>query len=119
MSRVTAYILRLDEDRLTRLNDELTLTGRFEEPVVEFQHSRQVPLVCFVLDTGGVALFVAKGRRGIRAGTSLRRLDLSSITRLERPVRLQTFVEMVNSRIRGELARRIDDGGLLTVRQFG
>jgi hypothetical protein len=86
--------------------------------VNDFDHNRQVPLACFVVDPTGAARFLAAGRRGARTGTDLRRLDLSSIVTLRDAVRLETFAELVPSRFRTDLTRRVREGGLLTPRQF-
>lgn len=118
MPQATGYVLRLDAGRLDALENELSLSGRFAEPVAEFDHSRQVPLVCIVTDDSSLAKFVARARRGFRAGTGLRRLNLFDIKPLVPPDRLLGHVESVPIRHRSALRSKLTGGGLLTPNQF-
>lgn len=118
MPGATGFILRLTDTRLSVLNEQLRLFGRFAEPVPEFAHSRQAALVCFVLDTKGVVHYVAPAARGMSAGTGLSRLNLSSIVELAERVSLDPYAAITPPRIRRALLTRITRGGLLTQKQF-
>jgi hypothetical protein len=113
-----AYILPLADDRFDMLREEASSWDRFAEPVDDFDHPRGLPLVCLVSDSGGETHYVAKAARGNRAGTGLRRLNLTGIVELRPPVRLDELVSEVPPAIRSALASRLRYGGKLTVNQF-
>jgi hypothetical protein len=50
----------------------------FAEPVADFQHSRTVPLVCFIVSARKIT-HIGLGRRGNRAGTGLSRLNIDRV----------------------------------------
>jgi hypothetical protein len=112
------YILPLDPSRLELLRERLSIDDRFAQPVAEFDHSRSVPLICFVTDTESQALFIASARRGYAAGTGLRRLNLRSLAPLDPPRLLSRFAERITRRHRARVLERIARGGLLTPKQF-
>jgi hypothetical protein len=118
MSQATGYILPLTERRLERLRDELPLSGRFAEAVPAFAHPRKSALVTFVLDSARNAIYLARGRRGIAAGTDLSRLNLEDVQELEPPLPIHELSQEVPARFRHPLLSRLDQGGLLTVKQF-
>lgn len=90
---------------------------RFGQPVLEFQHSRNVPLVCFVVD-GRKISHVALGRRGTRSGTGLRRLNLEKAERLAIPISVKRVVSLLPKRSKLYTEKRFASGGLLTEKSF-
>jgi hypothetical protein len=62
---------------------------------------------------------LAEGRRGHRAGTQLRRLNLVDLSKLATPVSHSAVVEKVPSRLRTHVAARLDSGGILAPASFG
>ncbi len=109
------YVLNVPPDRReTLLDDEWPA-----EPVPEFAHSRSHPLVCFVGFEDNSITHLALGRRGVRAGSDRRRLNLEDLTRLSTPVRHQAVLERVPARFRQHVERRLSEGGLLPPGSFG
>jgi|ERR1041384_580791 hypothetical protein len=118
MAEATGFILRLPDPRLDRLRNQLSLDETFAEPVSDFEYSRQAVLVCFVEDEQRNTLYIAYGRRGLRAGTGLRRLNLFSFVQLGQPVRLERYVPSFPPRLRKHFRDKVSDSGLLTPKQF-
>ena len=92
--------------------------GYFAEAVDAFAHSRTAPLVCFVVDPQGLITHVARGRRGVNAGTYQSRLNIEDINPLENYVSIDDIIEGVPNRNRKSVEDRFRNGGLLTPRAF-
>jgi hypothetical protein len=118
MSEVTGYVLRMSPGRLSVLDNNQSLSATFAEPVTDFEHGRNVPLICFVTDSYSMTKYIAFGRRGRIAGTDLRRLNLSGIIELSRPVALSSYARRIPKRNQVALLERLERGGLLTPLQF-
>ncbi len=118
MGTVTGYILVLDSNRLNVLENHQIFANEFAEPVEDFSHSRNVPLVCFINDQTGLTKYLALGRRGLSAGTSLRRLNLFDIEKLNIRVYLSELINVIPPSLRWRIAPKIRNGGLLTKKQF-
>lgn len=118
MTRATGYILKLDSDRQIVFEEELSFSDLFAEPVADFEHSRNVPLVCFISDANGSTKYLALGARGHRAGTGLRRLNLSEIKELQNAVDLRLYANGISKRFRRHVLSKLKNGGLLTPKQF-
>lgn len=117
MSSATGYILRLSPEREQLL--ENTREDYFAEPVDEFNHSRSVPLICFLVSSTGVLTWIAKGKRGVRAGTELRRLNLENFYDASgERVHIEKILEHCSSRFKAKLEQRLNDGGLLPPKTF-
>jgi hypothetical protein len=114
----TGYILRLSPDRLEWLRDEVDNSGRFAEPVREFEHSRNVPLVCFVIDDNNTLHFLASGTRGYAAGTGYRRLNLTKFHELQPPRDLSQLASRLRIPYRGTVTKKVVSGGVMTPNQF-
>lgn len=84
MSQVAGYIVALTSDRLFSFYG--SFDNRFAEPVPEFSHSRNVPLVCFIITEDGNITHIGHGKRGVRAGTDLRRLNINDIFEFKKPL---------------------------------
>lgn len=117
MPGAAGYVLVLDEDRREVFEYSLA-EMRFAEPVLEFSHSRQRPLVCFIDAIPGQITHIARGRRGSRAGTGLRRLNVEDIYALKRPLRVADVLSGVPSRVRPWLQARLESGGLVPPKSF-
>jgi hypothetical protein len=81
MSEASCFTVLLSKDRITECIECDAEQRSFAEPVVDFQCSRSVPLICLVT---GVRNFshVGLGRRGSRARTGLRRSNLDKVEEL-------------------------------------
>lgn len=112
------YILNVPPSRRQVLLDAQQYDPGVSEPVPDFTHSKSHPLICFVSFEEGSITHVAKGRVGLRAGSRLRRLHLEDITRLDTAVKHNAVLEKIPLRLRGHVARRLTDCGLLPPRSF-
>jgi hypothetical protein len=116
MSTVAGYFVKLEENRLTSFNyrsDEI-----FAEPVPEFLHSRNVPLVCFIINREGNITHIGLGKRGIRAGTDLRRLNIHEILELEKEISVISIAELTPPRFKKYIQDRAEVGGLIPTKSF-
>jgi hypothetical protein len=116
MTKVTGYILRLSSDREQLLEE--TQEDYFAEPVSEFQHSRNVPLICFIVANSGLITWIAKAKRGVRAGTGLSRLNLKDFHEVEQQIHVDALLEHCAPRFRAKLEDRLTHGGLLPPKTF-
>lgn len=117
MSHAAGYIVRLSSARQAvfdaRLDDEV-----FAEPVPEFKHSRNVPLVCFIVGSGGVLSHISLGVRGRLAGTDLRRLNMSRFIKLTSAVPGNEIISRTPIKFQSKLTERLSGGGILPPKTF-
>jgi len=116
MSRVSGYFLILSEGRYSSF--QLNMSNKFAEPVSEFSHPRYIPLVCFIANESGNITHIGMGKRGVRAGTDLRRLNIEDIFKLKDPVSAIGIVNNVKARLRSHLINKIKSGGLFSPKCF-
>ncbi len=116
MSKVSGYIIRLSEDREKLLEEEME--DHFAEPVADFEHSRHIPLIGFVFVDSGKLKWIAKAKRGVRAGTGLRRLNLDNLQKLEEEINVTDLVERCAPRFKKILDQRLKNGGILPPKTF-
>jgi hypothetical protein len=112
------YVLNVSPSRRDRLLDAQWREGAVSEPVPEFEHSRSHPLVCFVSFLDGTITHLAVGRRGVRAGTGLRRLHLEDLTRLSSPITYPALSELIPNRFKSHVAKKLESGGPLPPGSF-
>jgi hypothetical protein len=116
MSKIAGYILKLNESRY------FSFYGRdyekFAEPVPEFSHSRHIPLVCFITNDSDNITHIGLGKRGVRAGTDLRRLNIQEIFELKKQVPTIDIANATNTRIKPHIINKIKSGGLLSTKCF-
>lgn len=118
MGIANGYVLYLEASR-QRVFEECVEEGMtFAEPVPEFLHSRNTPLVCFLISQERLITHVARGRRGTRAGTDLRRLNVYGTEKLRSPIVVDRVLERIPRRLRPSVAGRLSNGGLLTPKGF-
>jgi hypothetical protein len=118
MAVANGYVLILPEGRHALFLDCVAEEMPFAEPVPEFAHSRHAPLLCFILTEGKQVTHVARGMRGVRAGTNLRRLNIRHATGIETGVPAALLAEHVPKRLRRWVSERFKNGGLLTPKAF-
>lgn len=116
MSRVAGYFLILNDRRYFSFQGNMHY--KFAEPVPEFAHPRHVPLVCFITNKSGAITHIGHGKRGVRAGTDLRRLNIEDIFELKKPVSAIEIANTTGSRVRSHLINKINSGGLFSPRCF-
>lgn len=117
MASPSGYVVLLSEERMEAFLECVEDKQRFGQPVREFQHSRHVPLVCFVVADGQIS-HVALGKRGTRSGTGLRRLNLEKAEKLARSVPASDIVSRLPKRNQAYTKKRFTEGGLLTEKSF-
>jgi hypothetical protein len=117
MAIANGYILILPEDRHTLFLERSQEEMSFAEPVPEFAHSRNAPLLCLIVTDGRIT-HVARGKRGVRAGTDLRRLNVQDPTPLTTDVSASAVGENVPKRLRHWVVDRFASGGLLSQKMF-
>lgn len=118
MGKAGGYVLKLSADRYKRYKESIDYYGYFAEPVKEFKHSRNFPLVCFILSPNGKITYLAKGRRGVVAGIDFRRLNIEEPTKLSTPLSVSKIIGRVSSRVRKRAAESLRHGGLFTPKSF-
>ena len=116
MSKVAGYILLLSDGRYFSFN--VNMYHKFAEPVPEFDHPRHVPLVCFITNESGYTTHIGFGKRGIRAGTDLRRLNIEDIFELNKPISIKEVANLAHIRFRHHIIHKIDNGGLIPAKSF-
>jgi hypothetical protein len=117
MAKASGYAVILSKGRMEAFLECVEDGQRFGEPVSEFQHSRNVPLVCFVVD-GRKISHVALGRRGTRSGTGLRRLNIEKAEKLAAPISVRRVVNRLPKRNKTYTEQRFAAGGLLSEKSF-
>jgi hypothetical protein len=85
----------------------------FAEPVGDFQHSRNLPLICLIVNARKLT-HIGLGRRGNRAGTGLRRLNIEQVEVLQSPISIQRIINRLPRRNTRPVRKRFGSGGLLT-----
>lgn len=118
MSQANGFALILSNEREQLFLDCAWAEVGFAEPVPDFSHSRNAPLVCFVLGQESSITHLGLGARGMRAGTEIRRLNVGSITKLPKPVDVASVVNIVPNRFKKTVKDRLTSGGLFTPKSF-
>ncbi|WP_144277308.1 hypothetical protein [Mailhella massiliensis] len=117
MNQVKGYVVCLSEAR--RQLFEANFEAEFAEPVEDFSYQRSSPLVCLITSKNTTQLIaVAIGKKGHRAGTGLRRLNMTEIYRLPRPLDIRRLLEGMPRRSLSAAEKRFLKGGLLTEAAF-
>jgi hypothetical protein len=118
MRKAGGYILILSPNRQHIFDEYAFDNFFFAEPVPDFTHSRRFPLICFVLSATKKVTHLARGKRGVKAGTGLRRLNLEDIKVMSEPLSITAVIEKVPIRVKGWVKERFQNGGLLTPKSF-
>jgi hypothetical protein len=124
MPSAAGYLLILNENRRATfqecLDEDMYFPQKpsFAEPVPEFHHSRNVPLVCFLSLEDGKITHLGDASRGARAGSGLSRLNVRAITELTDPVPFDEILSEVELRVRSTISKRVTNGGVLPPAAF-
>lgn len=119
MTKTTGYILNVsDEERKQELCESIEDIGFFAEAVPEFEHSRNLPLVCFISFTEGFITHIGFGRRGLRSATGRRRLNIESIKELTAPIAFMSVLSKVAPKVQSIAEDRVQNGGKLPPKTF-
>jgi hypothetical protein len=117
MAKASGYAAVLSKNRMSLFLECIEDGTRFAEPVADFKHSRNIPLVCFIIN-GTAVTHIALGRRGSRAGTGLRRLNFEGAERLPEPLNLSKIFNILPARNKAWIKQRFAYGGLLSDKSF-
>jgi hypothetical protein len=118
MGKAAGYILHVRPERLETFENELAHSETFSEPVPHFAHTRGAPLICFLLTDRANISYICRGRKGIVAGTGLRRLNLLEPHRLKRPISIQKLAAELDSRTQSKAMQFLKNGGLISPKAF-
>lgn len=118
MGKANGIVVRLSHAREQVFCDALKEQDFFAEAVNKFNHSCSSALICFIVNSGGIITHIARGRRGMNAGTGQSRLNIKDITPLTTMLMIKDIVEGVPKRNRKPVEDRFLNGGLLTPRAF-
>lgn len=116
MSKTKGYILLLSKNR--EFSFEHNYRDDFGEPVPEFVHSRNIPLICFIFNSHSVLTHITLGKRGNLAGTDLRRLNLYDLFPLQTVVNSSDLINDCPSRLKNTVLQKLTSGGLLPPKSF-
>lgn len=117
MAKASGFAAFLSKDRMNTFLECVAEGRPFAEPVTDFQHSRTAPLVCFVVSAGKLT-HIGLGRRGVRAGTGLSRLNIDQVERLPEPLSIRRVFSRLPKRNAASVRKRFVSGGLLTDKGF-
>ncbi|WP_442775095.1 hypothetical protein [Sphaerotilus montanus] len=117
MSKATGYILRFSSERQQVFNERHNKEG-FAEAVPEFEHSRNVPLVCFVVSQKNAVTHICLGSRGRLAGTDLRRLNMTGFYELRSAIFTDHILQRIPAKNKHKVDERLRIGGLLSPKAF-
>lgn len=117
MAKASGFAVLLSKDRMTAFLECVEEERSFAEPVADFHHSRNLPLVCFVISARKVT-HIGLGRRGTRAGTGLSRLNIDRMEKLAEPLSVQRIINRLPKRNTASVRKRFNSGGLLTDKGF-
>jgi hypothetical protein len=117
MAKANGFAVLLPKNRMTAFLECVAEELPFAEPVADFQHSRNVPLVCFIVDARKIT-HIGLGRRGTRAGTGLSRLNIDRVEKLAESLSVQRVINRLPKRNAASVRKRFSSGGLLTGKGF-
>jgi hypothetical protein len=117
MAKASGFAVFLTKDRMDIFLECVAEERVFAEPVADFQHSRTAPLVCFVVCAGKLT-HVGLGRRGVRAGTGLSRLNIDKSEALSEPLSVRKILNCLPKRNAASVRKRFQSGGLMTEKGF-
>lgn len=117
MAKANGFAVLLSKNRMAAFLECVAEELTFAEPVADFQHSRNVPLVCFIVDARKIT-HIGLGRRGTRAGTGLSRLNIDRVEKLAEPLSAQRIINRLPKRNAASVRKRFNSGGILTEKGF-
>jgi hypothetical protein len=118
MSTANGYILKLTADRYELFTECVDDERNFAESVPEFAHSRNLPLLCLIVDENNHITHVAKAKRGVRSATEERRLNITNAIPINPSVSVSLLADCIPDRLRHWALPRLHGGGLLSPKTF-
>lgn len=124
-SKLKGLVIHFEQDRIDLLSQfekyqfELpNVYSEFSEPTKDFSYSRNLPLTCFLINKSGYIFAVALGKRGISAGTALRKVNLRDVTFLKNPLSFDDVGTNVPRRLYRGVISVFKNSGLFTHKGF-
>lgn len=118
MATANGFILLLKTERFAVFSECQQEDASFAEPVSEFSHSRNSPLLVIIVSPEMTITHIAKGKRGVRAGTDLRRLNVVDSEKLAQPVAIDEIISRLPNRHKSRTRHKLQNGGLLSPKAF-
>lgn len=118
MGKPSAYAITFQADRYQYLLEELHEHEFFAEAVDDFQFSKYQPLVAIVVDPDKQVTHIGRARKGVRAATGKRRLNLENLIELNFPIPIEQISSLAATRSRSRVQSILEDGGLFTPKAF-
>lgn len=106
------YILKLKSERSNLFDGSKS----FAEPVPYI--SGGSPLIVFISSSDGMISHVASGKLGMSAGTGLRKLNITDIQGLLRPLSFEEITENAPATVRYHLKHFFTNGGIMSPQSF-
>jgi len=116
LGKTKGYVVHLTKNREESF--EHNQYDSFGEPVPEFSHSRNIPLICFVINSRNLLTHIALGKRGNLAGTDVRRLNLNDIFELSTEVYIDSLIEKSPKNLKKRIEEKLNNGGLIPPKSF-
>ncbi|WP_268036187.1 hypothetical protein [Algoriphagus sp. PAP.12] len=113
---IRVFILKMDQNRYSLFEETVNEEYRFSEPVDDFELSRSLPLLCFIFDDQDRIAYIAFAKKGMRAGTNPRRLNIIDPIKLKNPIPSDPILEEVSGKVRNTVNEKLSYGGLLPPR---
>lgn len=102
---VQGVVVTLNKERFVIFQKHLKTSIPFGQPIPDFVHNNHYPLICFVIRDDHLCYF-AKGKAGQRAGTQLRRVNISHMHTLHTTIPTKMLLHDIP---RGKLRQRIEN----------
>lgn len=118
MADASGFVLNVSAERRKTLEVAMRELGRFAEAVNDFEHSRNLPLICFMSFLEDRITHIGRGRRGVIAATGKRRLNVWDVTALPNSIPHAEIIAELPNRFRSVAQKRFIDGGLLPPATF-
>ncbi|WP_339762997.1 hypothetical protein [uncultured Sulfitobacter sp.] len=118
MSKSGAYVVNFTRGRYEELLHELEIREFFAEAVPDFAFSRRQALVAIVVSPAKEVTHIGRAKKGVKAGTNLRRLNLLDLIELDVPLSLHDLLDNVPNRVRHKAKEILQNGGLLAPKAF-
>ena len=118
MAKAGGYIFKAPKERIALFEECFNRNERFSEPVDDFSHARSAPLVCFIVLDSSYISHIARGRKGLVAGTELRRLNIEEPVCLDMPISITDIINTSSKKFSGRIESLFHKGGMITPKTF-
>jgi hypothetical protein len=118
MNKAGAVVVRFDPKRYDVLLSNEHISDQFAEAVDDFVFSRSQPLIALIVSPNGKLTRLGRARKGLRAATGMRRLNIHDIIELRDPIAAAEIIDGVSKSVRHWVSGRLESGGLLPPKSF-